>query len=197
MTRVLVAAIAALAVASVAATETTASAAPKKRYHYELTQVTPKAEVPADVAQIALPRVKAQVVKAFGSHPQLVTDLPGAPDATADATGYRKYLAGKGLAGSYYVTVELTAATYAVEQVDAKPGTQRIAVHVALHMLGENIPGRTIAFTGEGEATIKQEVGKTIRQADIDYTWDQAAETAVKDAIETSLKQLAKPQPKQ
>jgi hypothetical protein len=195
MTRVLAAAVAAAAV--VLSVAQPALAAPKKRYHYELTQVTAKAEVPADVGQIALPRVKGQVVKAFASHPQLVTDLPGAPDATADATGYRKYLVGKGLAGSYYVTVELTGASYAVEPVDAKPGTQRIAVHVALHMLGENIPGRTIAFTGEGEATIKQEVGKTIRQADIDYSWDQAAETAVKDAIETSLKQLAKPQPKQ
>jgi hypothetical protein len=179
------------------AASTAAFAAPKKRYHYELTQVTAKAEVPADVSTIALPRVKGQVVKAFASHPQLVTELAGAPDATADATGYRKYLVSKGLAGSYFVTVELTAATYAVEPVEAKPGTQRIAVHLALHMLGENIPGRTIAFTGEGEATIKQEVGKTVRQADIDYTWDQAAETAVKDAIETSLKQLAKPQPKQ
>ena len=80
--------------------------------------------------------------------------------------------------------------------MDSKPGTQRLTVHLAIHMLGEHIPGRTIAFTGDGTATIKQEVGKTVRQADRDYSWDGAAELAVKDAIETSLKQLAKPQPK-
>ena len=70
-------------------------------------------------------------------------------------------------------------------------------IHVALHMLGENIPGRTMGFTGDGQATIKQEVGKKVRDRDREYAWDQAAELAVADAMTTVFKQLAVPQKKQ
>jgi hypothetical protein len=170
-----------------------ADAAPKKKYHYELTQVTADSGVAADVSKSALPRVEAQVRKAFNTHPQLVGDVTGAPDPNTDANGYRKFLVRKGLADSFYVTVNITAATEELEPQETKPGSQRLTVHLAIHMLGEHIPGRTIAFTGDGEATIKQEVGRVVRQADHDYSWDSAAEIAVKDAIETTLKQLAQP----
>ena len=63
-------------------------------------------------------------------------------------------------------------------------------------MLGETIPGRTMGFTGDGQATVKQEVGMKIRDKDRDYAWDGAAETAVADAMKTVFAQLAKP-PKQ
>ena len=76
-----------------------AVAAPKKKYHFELAAVTPKAEVQPDVAKTATPRVEAQVKKAFESHPQLVAKLDGAPDK--DKTdAYRAFLKKKGLAGA-------------------------------------------------------------------------------------------------
>ena len=71
------------AVASV----TTADAAPKKKYHFELTAVTTKSEVKPDVAKAASPRVEGQVKKVFESHPQLVAKLDGAPDPKANADG--------------------------------------------------------------------------------------------------------------
>ncbi|MDX2091528.1 MAG: hypothetical protein SFX73_26950, partial [Kofleriaceae bacterium] len=74
-----------------------------------------------------------------------------------------------------------------------KPNSQRLVVRVGVHLLGENLPGRTIGFTGDGQATIKQEVGKKIRDRDREYTWDQAAEAAVADALATVFKQLAVP----
>jgi hypothetical protein len=64
-------------------------------------------------------------------------------------------------------------------------------------MLGENIPGRTMGFTGDGKATIKQEVGLKIRDRDREYTWEQAAEIAVNDAMKTVFQQLAVPPKKQ
>jgi hypothetical protein len=174
-----------------------AEAAPKKKYHFELTAVTAKSEVKADVSKAATPRIEGQVKKVFEGHPQLVAHLEGAPDPKSNADGYRKYLAKKAIAGSYLVTVEITDASEELVPLDDKPNSQRLVIHVALHMLGENIPGRTMGFTGDGKATIKQEVGMKVRDRDRQYTWDQAAELAVDDAMQTVFKQLALPPKKQ
>jgi hypothetical protein len=69
-------------------------------------------------------------------------------------------------------------------------------IRIGIHMLGETIPGRTMGFTGDGKATIKQEVGIKLRDRDREYTWDQAAELAVDDAMKTVFQQLAAPPPR-
>ena len=184
--------------AAVMAVSAVAEAAPaKKKYHFELTAVTAKSEVKPDVSRAATPRVEAQVKKVFETHPQLVAKLDGAPDPRANADGYRKYLAKKAISGSYLVTVEITDASEELVPLDDKPNSQRLVIHVAIHMLGENIPGRTMGFTGDGKATIKQEVGVKVRDRDRAYTWDQAAELAVDDAMKTVFQQLALPPKKQ
>jgi hypothetical protein len=177
----------------VAALAGSADAAPGKKFHFELTAVTAKSEVKPDVAKAATPRVEAQVKKLFQTHPQLVAKLDGAPDPRTNADGYRKYLTQKAITGSYLVTVEITDASEELEPFDDKQNAQRLVIHIGIHMLGENIPGRTMGFTGDGKATIKQEVGMKIRDRDREYTWDQAAELAVDDAIKTVFKQLTAP----
>lgn len=179
---------------------TVAFAAPKKakKYHFELTKVLVKPEVKADVGATAQPRVEAAIKKAFESHPQLVQTLEGAPDPEADhGQTYRRYLTRKGIAGAYLVTVEITEASEEVVPMEDKKNSQRLVVHVGIHVLGETIPGRTMGFTGDGQATVKQEVGMKIRDKDRTYAWDGAAETAVDDALKTCFEQLAKPQKKQ
>jgi len=169
----------------------------KKKYHFELTKVLAKENVKPDVAKIAQARIEAQVKKAFETHPQLVANLEGAPDpATDNGQAYRKFLEKKGLAGAYLVTVEITDASEEVVPLEDKK-SQRIVVKVGIHVLGETIPGRTMGFTGDGQATVKLEVGKTVRDKDRDYTWDGAAETAINDALKTCFAQLAKGAPKQ
>ena len=183
-----------LALAVLAALTAVASAGPQsKKYHFELTAVTPKPEVKADVAKIAQERVEAQIKKQFDSHPQLVGDLEGAPDPKTAAEAYRKFLAKKGITGAYLVTVEITEASEEVTVMEDKPNTQRMAVHIGIHVLGETIPGRTMGFTGDGQATVKQEIGMKIRDKDRNYAWDGAAETAVQDALKTCFARLAKP----
>ena len=169
-----------------------------KKYHFELTKVLVKPEVKADVGAASQPRVEAQIKKAFESHPQLVATLEGAPDPGVDhGQPYRKFLTRKGIAGAYLVTVEITEATEEVVPMEDKKNSQRLVVHVGIHVLGETIPGRTMGFTGDGQATVKQEVGMKIRDKDRTYAWDGAAETAVNDALKTCFEQLAKPQKKQ
>lgn len=178
-----------------------ASAAPKKKYHFELTAVTAKPEVKADIAKIATPRVEGQIKKAFESHPQLVAKLEGAPalsekPSPQEMDAYRAFIKKKGLAGAYWVTVEVTEASEELVPTD-KPHTQRLVVRVAVHVLGEQIPGKTMGFTGDGQATIKQEVGKKVRDRDKQFVWDSAAEVAIADAMTTVFKQLAIPPKKQ
>lgn len=181
--------------AAIALAAAPAGAAPKKKYHFELTAVSAKPEVKADVAGLATPRIDAQVRKVFAGHPQLVAKLDGAPDPRSSADAYRRYLTQHGIAGAYLVTVEITEASETLEPLDDKT-SQRLVIRIGIHMLGENIPGRTMGFTGDGKATIKQEVGIKLRDRDREYTWDQAAELAVEDAMKTVFQQLAAPPPK-
>jgi len=165
-----------------------------KKYHFELTKVLVKPEVKADVGAVAQPRVEAAIKKAFESNPQLVPIPDDAPaDREADhGQPFRKYLTKKGIAGAYLVTVEITEATEEVVPMEDKKNSQRLVVHVGIHVLGETIPGRTMGFTGDGQATVKQEVGMKVRDKDRTYAWDGAAETAVDDAMKTCFAQLAK-----
>ena len=73
--------------------------------------------------------------------------------------------------------------------MEEKKNSQRISVSVGLHVLGETIPGRTMGFTGDGRATVKQEVGMKVRDKDRQFTWDSAAETAVADALKECFAQ--------
>ncbi len=175
-----------------------ADAAPKKKkYHFEITKVLVKPEVAENVAKEAQPRIEAVFQKALESNPQLVLSIEGAPDPDAKPAGYRKFLAKKGISAAYLVTVEVTEASIEIVPMEDKKNTQRISVTVGLHVLGETIPGRTMGFTGDGRATVKQEVGMRIRDKDRQFTWDSAAETAVAEALKECFAKLAKPPKKQ
>ena len=175
-----------------------ADAAPKKKYHFELTKVLVKPEVKADAGKTAQGRVEAVFKKALSEHPQLVSDIGPAPDPEKDnGLPYRKYITKKGIAGSYLVTVEITSASEELVPLEDKKNSQRIVVQVGVHVLGETIPGRTMGFTGDGAATVKQEVGMKVRDKDRQLTWDDAAKVAIDDALKTCFAKLALPQKKQ
>jgi hypothetical protein len=175
-----------------------ADAAPKKKkYHFQLTKVLVKPDVKDDVAKEAQPRIEAVFQKALESHPQLVLSIEGAPDPDAKPAAYRKFLAKKGVHAAYLVTVEVSEASIEIVPMEDKKNSQRIAVTVGVHVLGETIPGRTMGFTGDGRATVKQEVGMKIRDKDRQFTWDSAAETAVAEALKEAFAKLAKPPKKQ
>ncbi len=173
-----------------------ADAAPKKKYHFEVTEVKAKSTVKDEVAKSAAPRVDAQLKAALDSHPQ-VGKLENAPDPKTKPEEYRKFLAKNGLAGAYYLTVEITEASEEVVPVEDKKASQRLVIHVAIHMLAENIPGRTIGFVGDGQATVKQEVGMKIRDRDREASWDEASKVAINDALTKIFAQLALPPRKQ
>lgn len=195
MLRVL--ALLALVVGVTAGAASPAEAAPKKKYHFKLAAVSAKPDVAADVAKEATPRVDKVIKTTFDSHAQLVPTLEGAPDPEAKPDAYRKFLRKKGVSGAYLVTVEITEASLELEPMESKPRSQRLVVRLAIHLLGETIPGRTMGFTGDGQATIKLEIGKKVRDRDREYAWEQATESAIAEAMTTVFKQLAIPPKKQ
>src|SRR5262245_34923691 len=105
-----------------------ALAAPKKKYHFELTKVLVKEGVKADVGTEAQPRIEAVFRKALDSHPQLVKDISGAPNPESDANGYRKFLAKKGVSAAYLVTLEVSEASFEIVPLEDKKNAQRIVV---------------------------------------------------------------------
>jgi hypothetical protein len=167
---------------------------PAKKYFFEVTSVTSKATLPDHLEKAILPRLSAEVTKQLQAHPQLVTALPDAPSPD-DAAKFRRYLTKRGLAGAYQVSVELTSASEEIEPMEGRTG-QRLIVRLGVHMFGETVPGKTIGFTGDGSASIRQEVGKTVRPRDQEFTWQGAVEMAVNDAISTSLTKLSAPEKK-
>jgi hypothetical protein len=191
----LVLAVATVVVCLVGAAPQADASPAKKKYHFKLTKILVKDEVKPQVAKEAQPRVEAVFQKALESHPQLVLDVAGAPADPEASNGnpYRKFLQKKGIHAAYLVTVEVTEADIEIVPVEDKKNTQRIVVSVGIHVLGETIPGRTMGFTGDGRATVKQEVGMKIRDKDRQFTWDSAAETAVDEALKEAFARLAKP----
>lgn len=175
-----------------------AQAAPKagkaraqKRFYFQILQVTSKASLTPELEKLILPRLTSEVNKQLAAHPRFVVELPGAPDPRADGPAYRKFLARRGLAGAYLVSVELTSASEEVEQLEDRG--QRLVVRLSVHLFGETIPGQTMGFTGDGSSSIRQEIGKKLRTRDQEFTWQSAVELAVGDAIETSLTKLSAP----
>ena len=186
---------------AVAAGARPADAKPKKKYHFEIEDVRAGKDVKADLVTEVTPRVKTQAQKLIENNAQLVVTLEGTPpdpsgDADAFTKGLAKWLAKNKIEGAYKVTVEITAATEEVEPVEDKPNTQRIDVHLEVHMFGETMPQRKMGFYGDGSSTIKEEIGKKLRPRDRDAAWDDAATEALTKAIDESLQKLAVPPPK-
>jgi hypothetical protein len=168
-------------------------AAKKLSYHFEVEQVKAGDGVEGALAADALKLLDAEAKKQFAAHPQLVADLSAAPDPKTDPKGYSAYLKKKKVAGSYAVVVDLTSYSEETEDSPKGDGSKRFVVRLELHMFGETIPERKMGFEGVGGSTIKQDVGKTVRAKDREFTIQGAIEVAVTDAIEKSLAKLAAP----
>jgi hypothetical protein len=140
------------------------------------------------------PLVKLKLAAAIDSHKKISATLPkGAPDPKTEPAKFKRYIKRKRLR-VFKVNVEVTEYSAELEE-DAERKTRRYVVRLSLRMLGEVIPQRTMAFTGDGSATVKIDVGKKVRKADKRYTHEEAVTLAVGNGIAESLRKLALPPP--
>jgi hypothetical protein len=172
-----------------------AQAKPRETYVFLISRVELGKEVPAEVEEQAATRVNA----AIAAHDQLEAALAaGAPDPEAEPKKFKSYLKAR-RQRAFKVNVEVTVYSMAVEQASAGRGKtgQYLTVRVELRLFGETVPDRVMAFTGDGSATVKLEVGKNVRPRDREEASSAALDQAVAGAIEQSLRRLSEPPPSQ
>ncbi len=168
-----------------------ARAGKKDKYYFALATIELKEGIPAEIEAL----VRTQVEKSIAEHARIVTTLPeGAPDPKAAPKRFEKFLKRKKL-HAYKVYLEVTSYTHEVEPMPPPRRGQRLKVSVELRMFGETIPGRVLAFSGDGSATVILEIGKKLRAADTKAGNHDSIELAVAKALERSITKLAQPPP--
>jgi hypothetical protein len=192
--RILAAALCALVAAALAPTALAGPSSKKKKkktFYYQVTGV----RAGDGVADKVSPWVGKQLRAEIGKRDAIVAALPDdAPDPKADPGAFKKYLTSRSMR-AFKVNVEITSYSQEVVELPAPRSGHHITVSVGLRMFGETIPDRVMAFTGDGSATVKIEVGKRVRDRDIEVANHDAIELAVAEAIDESLVKLGQPPP--
>lgn len=177
----------AAAAAVLLAAPATANADKKTRpkYYYKVFKVTLKDGLPPALqAQVA-----EQLDERIAANPQLADSLEGAPDPEAEPKKFERWLARKKMR-AFKVNIEVLSYKHELEPMPAPRKGKRLTVAIDLRAFGETIPGRVMAFTGEGSATIMIEVGRKLRPRDSKVGNHDAIEMALDKALAESIHKL-------
>lgn len=166
-----------------------AEAKDKVEYVYRVTKVSAAKGVKAPVKDVGK-GLAAGIVKAARIAPELPE---AAPDPDKQPKKFKRYIKKRGMK-AYKVSLEVVSYEREIETVDRR-GHKRLSVRISVRLFGETIPDRVMAFAGKGSATVKLDVGKTIRARDDQVANHDAIEVAVEQAIGESLRKLDMPPP--
>jgi hypothetical protein len=184
---------AALFLVAVAGSSRQAGAKPRASYVFLISRVELSPGIPKEVEAQTAARVKA----AIAAHERLESSLDaGAPDPEAQPQKFKEYLKAH-RQRAFKVNVEVTDFSSEVETASAGRGKtgQYLTVRTSLRLFGETVPDRVMAFTGDGSATIKIEIGKTPRPRDREEATSSALDEAANTAIAQALRKLDEPPP--
>ncbi|HWN68581.1 MAG TPA: hypothetical protein VNM90_13175 [Haliangium sp.] len=171
------------------ASPTAHAQAKRAQYGFVIANVQAGDGVPKNVAD----EVRARLIAAVDGHERLVATLPAdAPDPGANPDAFAAYMKRRKIT-PYRVTVEITEYT---KEEDDGPRGKRLSASVSLRMFGETMPVRVMAFSAMGAATIKLDVGKTVRPRDVEVANRDAIDEAVGDALTESVQRLDEKQKK-
>ena len=129
--------------------------------------------------------VKPLLVEALRQYPEIVLELPDAPQ---DPEALDAYLKKRGLKG-YEINIRLTKLVK--ELKEARPGERRkvLAVTVGVSIFGTSFPGKSFAIGGDGESTVEIRVLKETPK-DVDALKHDALKDALEQAIPKTLRTL-------
>jgi hypothetical protein len=175
-----------------------AGAKSRETYVFLISRVELAKDVPVEVEKLTAARLGA----AIADHEDLEAALAErAPDPEAQPEKFKKYLKAR-RQRAFRVNVDVSQFSSELEPVRGGPrgqaarkDSQYLTVRVTLRLFGETVPDRTMAFTGDGSATVKLEIGKTVRPRDREEATAQALDQAVASAIAESLTKLKAPPP--
>jgi hypothetical protein len=131
------------------------------------------------------------------AHADLESTIPkGAPDPESAPAKFKAYLTRK-KQRAFKMNVQVSQYSQAVEPAPDKPTTQYLTVRVSLRLFAETYPDRGMALTGDGSATVKLEVGKSVSAADKKESNSAALDQAIAGAVDELLVKLRQPPPTQ
>lgn len=191
--RILTAALCALVAAALAPAALAGPKSKKKKetFYFQVTDVRARDGVSDKVPGW----VGKQLGRDIDKRETIVATLPAdAPDPRADPKAFKKYLQSRAIR-AFKVNVEITSYNQEVVELEAPRSGHHITVRISLRVFGETMPDRVMAFSGDGSATIKLEVGKRVRDRDIEVANHDAIELAVTEAVDESLVKLGQPPP--
>ena len=163
---------------------TPAHAKGKRSYYFLVSEVKLVEGIPNEIADL----VRDRLTRAITRHERLIEALPAdAPDPKADPKAFARYIKKRKIR-PFRVNVEVTQ--YSHEVASSPRGGKHLVVSIALRTFGETMPKRVMAFSGEGSAKIKMDIGKTLRDRDSQVANKDAAELAIADALQVSLARL-------
>ena len=170
----------------------------RETYVFLVSRVELGKDVPEEVEQQTVARLGA----AIAGHDELEASLAeSSPDPDTHPEKFKKYLKSR-RQRAFRVNVDISQFSSELEPVRGGPrgqaarkDSQYLTVRVSLRLFGETVPDRTMAFTGDGSATVKLEIGKTVRPRDREEATAQALDQAVASAIAESLTKLKEPPP--
>ncbi|HWM88145.1 MAG TPA: hypothetical protein VNO33_19965 [Kofleriaceae bacterium] len=169
-------------------------AKPRESYVFLVSRVELAKGVPGEVEA----QVTARLAAAIDGHEELESSLgEGAPDPEKDPQKFKSYLKAR-RQRAFKVNIDVSQYSSEIEQAAGGRGQgskQYLTVRVTLRLFGETMPDRVMAFTGDGSATVKLEIGKTARPRDREEANSAVLDQAVASAIEQSLQKLKQPPP--
>jgi hypothetical protein len=172
-----------------------AEAAPAKgeRYYIEINAVERRDDQP----EMLVAMVQRALEHDIERRDRTLHELPdAAPDREKEPDAFKRFLR-KHRLRAFDVRVEITRYARTLEPAPDGASGQRLGVAIALHLFGETIPDRTMAFTGDGSASIQLEIGNKLRERDDEVAHADAIELAVTEAVDQALAKLRQPPPSQ
>lgn len=167
------------------------ASAGKETYIFLVSRV----EVSKGIAKGVDGEVTTRLSAAIDTHPDLDRVIPkGAPDPESAPEKFNAYLS-KRKQRAFKMNVLVTQYSQTLEPGPGK-NSQYLTVRVSLRLFAETFPGRGFALTGDGSATVKLEIGKTVSAADKKEANGSSIDQAIGSAVDELLIKLRQPRKK-
>jgi hypothetical protein len=168
------------------------AAAGKETYIFLVSKVELSKGIPKEVD----PEVTGRLNHAIDAHADIDGTIPkGAPDPESAPEKFKAYLS-KHNQRAFKMNVLVSQYSQTVEPAPGKGSSQYLTVRVSLRLFAETFPGRGFALTGDGSATIKLEIGKTVSAADKKEANGASIDQAITSAVDELLVKLRQKPPK-
>ncbi|HUS67723.1 MAG TPA: hypothetical protein VMZ28_24475 [Kofleriaceae bacterium] len=167
------------------------AAAGKETYIFLVSKVDLSKGIPKEID----PEVTGRLIASIKAHDALEAEIPkGAPDPESAPEKFRSYLKAHNQR-AFKMNVLVSQYSQTVEPAPGKASSQYLTVRVSLRLFAETFPERGFALTGDGSATIKLEIGKSVSAADKKEANAASIDQAIASAVDELLLKLRQKAP--